>query len=67
MRQSDVLYARARGTTADAKDSEKFKNLIGPMDMVLDRKVREKLITARGMVRYCRYRWSSFLLQYSLH
>ena len=47
MRQSDVLYARARGTTADAKDSEKFKNLIGPMDMVLDRKVREKLITAR--------------------
>jgi predicted metal-dependent peptidase len=47
MRQSDVLYARARGTTGDTKDAEKFKNLIGPMDMVLDRKVREKLITAR--------------------
>jgi predicted metal-dependent peptidase len=47
MQQSDVLYARARGTTGDTKDAEKFKNLIGPMDMNLDRKVREKLITAR--------------------
>ena len=47
MRQTDVLYARARGTTSDTKDADKFKNLIGPMDMVLDRKVREKLITAR--------------------
>ena len=42
-----VLYARASGTTADSKESEKFKNLIGPMDPALDRKVREKLITAR--------------------
>jgi len=43
----DVLHARAAGTTADSKESDKFKNLIGPMDPVLDRKVREKLITAR--------------------
>jgi predicted metal-dependent peptidase len=43
----DILHARAAGTTADSKESDKFKNLIGPMDPVLDRKVREKLITAR--------------------
>lgn len=43
----DVLHARAAGTTADSKESDKFKNLIGPMDPVLDRKVREKLVTAR--------------------
>jgi predicted metal-dependent peptidase len=42
----DVLHAKA-GTTADSKESDKFKNLLGPMDPVLDRKVREKLITAR--------------------
>ena len=44
---SDVLQARTAGTTADSKESDKFKNLIGPMDPVLDRKVREKLVTAR--------------------
>lgn len=43
----DVLHARSSGTTADSKESDKFKNLVGPMDPVLDRKVREKLITAR--------------------
>jgi len=42
----DVLYAKA-GTTADSKENDKFANLIGPMDPALDRKVREKLITAR--------------------
>jgi predicted metal-dependent peptidase len=42
-----VLHARATGTTADTKDKDKFKDLIGPMDPALDRKVREKLITAR--------------------
>lgn len=42
----DVLHAKA-GTTADSKESDKFKNLIGPTDPALDRKVREKLITAR--------------------
>lgn len=42
-----VLHARASGTTADTKDKDKFKDLIGPMDPALDRKVREKLITAR--------------------
>jgi predicted metal-dependent peptidase len=42
----DVLHATA-GTTASKDDKKKFANLIGPMDSVLDRKVREKLITAR--------------------
>ena len=42
----DVLHAKA-GTTADSKENDKFKNLIGPTDPALDRKVREKLITAR--------------------
>ena len=42
-----ILHARTAGTTADSKESDKFKNLIGPMDPVLDRKVREKLVTAR--------------------
>lgn len=35
-----------KGTTADTKDS-KHADLLGPMDPVLDREVREKLITAR--------------------
>ena len=35
-----------KGTTADTKDN-KFKDLVGPKDMKLDAKVREKLITAR--------------------
>jgi predicted metal-dependent peptidase len=34
-------------TTANKKESDKFKNLIGPMDPKLDREIREKLITAR--------------------
>ena len=42
----DVLYAKA-GTTADSKESDKFKDLLGETDPALDRKVREKLITAR--------------------
>ena len=42
----NVLHARS-GTTATKEDKEKFANLIGPMDPALDRKVREKLITAR--------------------
>ena len=43
---SDVLHATA-GTTATKDDAKKFANLIGPMDMKLDRVVREKLISAR--------------------
>ena len=35
-----------KGTTADTKEN-KFKDLVGPKDMKLDAKVREKLITAR--------------------
>ena len=35
------------GTTADSKDSDKFKDLIGPTDPKIDREVREILITAR--------------------
>ena len=42
-----ILHARAAGTTADSKESDKFKDLIGPMDPALDRRVREKLVTAR--------------------
>jgi predicted metal-dependent peptidase len=42
----DVLHATA-GTTATKDDAKKFANLIGPMDMKLDRVVREKLISAR--------------------
>jgi len=34
-------------TTQNKKESDKFKDLIGPMDPKLDRDVREKLITAR--------------------
>ena len=34
-------------TTQNKKESDKFKDLIGPMDPRLDREVREKLITAR--------------------
>ena len=35
------------GTTANKKESDKFKNLLGPTDPKVDREVREKLITAR--------------------
>jgi predicted metal-dependent peptidase len=42
-----VLHARASGTTADSKESDKFRDLIGPMDPKLDREMREKLVTAR--------------------
>jgi predicted metal-dependent peptidase len=34
-------------TTANKKESDKFKNLLGPTDPKLDREVREQLITAR--------------------
>jgi predicted metal-dependent peptidase len=43
---SDVLHATA-GTTATKDDAKKFANLIGPMDVKLDRVVREKLVSAR--------------------
>ena len=36
-----------KGTTADSKESDKFKNLLGPTVPAEDRAVREKLITAR--------------------
>ena len=42
-----ILHAKTSGTTGNKDDAKKFANLIGPMDPVLDRKVREKLITAR--------------------
>lgn len=42
----DVLHATA-GTTATKDDAKKFADLIGPMDVKLDRVVREKLISAR--------------------
>ena len=42
----NVLHS-VKGTTADTKDKDKFKNLIGATDPKLDREVREKLITAR--------------------
>ena len=42
----DILHATA-GTTATKEDAKKFANLIGPMDVKLDRVVREKLISAR--------------------
>ena len=35
------------GTTANKKESDKYKDLLGPTDPKLDRDVREKLITAR--------------------
>ena len=35
------------GTTANKKESDKFKDLCGPTDPKLDRDIREKLITAR--------------------
>ena len=35
------------GTTTNTKESDKFKDLLGPMDSKLDAQVREKLITAR--------------------
>jgi len=34
-------------STQNKKESDKFKNLIGPMDPKLDREIRERLITAR--------------------
>jgi predicted metal-dependent peptidase len=34
-------------TTANKKESDKFKDLCGPTDAKLDREIREKLITAR--------------------
>ena len=37
----------ATATTANKKESDKFKDLIGPTDAKLDREVREKLVTAR--------------------
>ena len=37
----------ATKSTQNKQESDKFKNLIGPMDPKLDRVVREKLITAR--------------------
>jgi predicted metal-dependent peptidase len=45
--QHHILHARAAGTTADSKENDKFKDLIGPTDPALDRRVREKLVTAR--------------------
>ena len=42
----NVLHS-VKGTTADTKDKDKFKNLIGATDPKLDREIREKLITAR--------------------
>ena len=36
-----------KGTTADVKEKDKFKDLLGPMDPKIDAIVREKLITAR--------------------
>ena len=47
MSQFTPIHARTAGTTSNRDDAKKFANLIGPMDPVLDRKVREKLITAR--------------------
>jgi hypothetical protein len=34
-------------STVNKKESDKFKDLIGPMDTKLDKIVREQLITAR--------------------
>jgi len=42
----NVLYATA-GTTNNKKESDKYKNLLGPTDPKIDSEVREKLITAR--------------------
>jgi predicted metal-dependent peptidase len=36
-----------KGTTADSKENDKFKDLVGKMDPKLDREVREILTTAR--------------------
>lgn len=41
-----VLHATA-GTTANKEDKKKFENLLGATDPALDRRVREKLVTAR--------------------
>ena len=42
----NVLYATA-GTTNNKKESDKYKNLLGPTDPKIDNEVREKLVTAR--------------------
>jgi predicted metal-dependent peptidase len=42
-----ILHARTAGTTGNKDDTKKFANLVGPTDPALDRKVREKLVTAR--------------------
>ena len=34
-------------STQNNKESDRFKDLIGPMDPRLDREIRERLITAR--------------------
>ena len=39
----DMLYAKA-GTTADSKEADKFKNLLGKMDPKLDREVVNEVI-----------------------
>jgi hypothetical protein len=39
--------SQATDTTANTKENDKFKNLLGPTDPKLDREMREKLITAR--------------------
>jgi predicted metal-dependent peptidase len=39
--------SNAKGTTADVKDNNKFKDLLGPTDPKLDLEVREILTTAR--------------------
>ena len=39
--------SQASSTTANTKENDKFKNLLGPTDPKLDREMREKLITAR--------------------
>ena len=42
-----ILHAKTAGTTGNKDDAKKFANLLGPTDPALDRKVREKLVTAR--------------------
>jgi len=37
----------SKSTTANSKDKDKFKDILGPMDPKVDARVREKLITAR--------------------
>jgi predicted metal-dependent peptidase len=45
-----ILHAKtgaSTGTSNNKKESDKYKNLIGPTDPKIDNEVREKLITAR--------------------